>query len=215
MKALDRKLFRDLWHMRGQVLAIAAVIMGGVATMVIVASTYDSLVNHARPTSSANTVSPRCSPASSARPSRWPSARCLARGGTPGDAGEGRGKAGGGRLFRPHHRPAAVAGRTSAKRSSTGCISSAAHGAAVEHRRGGAVRHLRRRPRLSARRPPRRHHQRQAQAAHRGRRRGVAGIHLPDRARRHVPGLQALRRAVDGAQRAGRSLRHGRRLQPG
>jgi putative ABC transport system permease protein len=45
MKALDRKLFRDLWHMRGQVLAIAAVIMGGVATMVMSLSTYDSLVN--------------------------------------------------------------------------------------------------------------------------------------------------------------------------
>ncbi|MBD3812578.1 MAG: ABC transporter permease [Betaproteobacteria bacterium] len=44
MKALDRKLFRDLWHMRGQVLAIAAVIMGGVATMVMSLSTYDSLV---------------------------------------------------------------------------------------------------------------------------------------------------------------------------
>ncbi|MDT3708317.1 MAG: FtsX-like permease family protein [Thiobacillus sp.] len=43
MKALDRKLFRDLWHMRGQVLAIAAVIMGGVATMVMSLSTYDSL----------------------------------------------------------------------------------------------------------------------------------------------------------------------------
>jgi putative ABC transport system permease protein len=45
MKALDRKLFRDLWHMRGQVLAIAAVIMGGVATMVMSLSTYDSLVS--------------------------------------------------------------------------------------------------------------------------------------------------------------------------
>ncbi|HMA11618.1 MAG TPA: FtsX-like permease family protein [Steroidobacteraceae bacterium] len=44
MKALDRKLLRDLWHMRGQVLAIAAVIMGGVATMVMSLSTYDSLV---------------------------------------------------------------------------------------------------------------------------------------------------------------------------
>lgn len=44
MKALDRKLFRDLWHLRGQVLAIAAVIMGGVATMVMSLSTYDSLV---------------------------------------------------------------------------------------------------------------------------------------------------------------------------
>jgi len=44
MKALDRKLLRDLWHLRGQVLAIAAVIMGGVATMVMSLSTYDSLV---------------------------------------------------------------------------------------------------------------------------------------------------------------------------
>src|SRR5512139_2752715 len=44
MKALDRKLFRDLWHLRGQVLAIAAVIMGGVATLVMSLSTYDSLV---------------------------------------------------------------------------------------------------------------------------------------------------------------------------
>ncbi|MEW6354612.1 MAG: FtsX-like permease family protein [Pseudomonadota bacterium] len=44
MKALDRKLLRDLWHMRGQVLAIAAVIMGGVATLVMSLSTYDSLV---------------------------------------------------------------------------------------------------------------------------------------------------------------------------
>ncbi|MHB1216238.1 MAG: ABC transporter permease [Thiobacillus sp.] len=43
MNALDRKLLRDLWHMRGQVVAIAAVIMGGVATMVMSLSTYDSL----------------------------------------------------------------------------------------------------------------------------------------------------------------------------
>jgi putative ABC transport system permease protein len=40
---LDRKLLRDVWHVRGQVLAIAAVIMGGVATLVMSLSTYDSL----------------------------------------------------------------------------------------------------------------------------------------------------------------------------
>jgi putative ABC transport system permease protein len=40
---LDLKLLRDLWHMRGQVLAIAAVIMGGVATLVMSLTTYDSL----------------------------------------------------------------------------------------------------------------------------------------------------------------------------
>ena len=41
MRALDLKLLRDLWHLRGQVLAIAAVIMGGVATLVMSLSTYD------------------------------------------------------------------------------------------------------------------------------------------------------------------------------
>ena len=45
MRALNRKLLRDLWHMRGQMLAIAAVIMGGVATLVMSLSTYDSLVD--------------------------------------------------------------------------------------------------------------------------------------------------------------------------
>jgi putative ABC transport system permease protein len=44
MRALDLKLLRDLWHLRGQVLAIAAVIMGGVATLVMSLSTYDSLL---------------------------------------------------------------------------------------------------------------------------------------------------------------------------
>ena len=44
LSALDRKLLRDLWHMRGQALAIAGVIMGGVATLVMSLSTYDSLV---------------------------------------------------------------------------------------------------------------------------------------------------------------------------
>ncbi len=45
MKALDRKLLRDFWHLRGQVFAIAAVIMGGVATLVMSLSTYDSLLS--------------------------------------------------------------------------------------------------------------------------------------------------------------------------
>jgi putative ABC transport system permease protein len=44
ISALDRKLLRDLWRLRGQALAIAAVIMGGVATLVMSLSTYDSLV---------------------------------------------------------------------------------------------------------------------------------------------------------------------------
>jgi putative ABC transport system permease protein len=42
--ALNLKLLRDLWHMRGQALAIAAVIAGGLATLVMSLSTYDSLL---------------------------------------------------------------------------------------------------------------------------------------------------------------------------
>ncbi|MBE0603684.1 MAG: ABC transporter permease [Deltaproteobacteria bacterium] len=43
MKTMDRKLLRDLWGMKGQVLAIAMVIASGVATLVISLSTLDSL----------------------------------------------------------------------------------------------------------------------------------------------------------------------------
>ncbi len=44
MTALDKKLFRDLWGMRGQALAIAAVMASGVATFVMSLSTLASLV---------------------------------------------------------------------------------------------------------------------------------------------------------------------------
>jgi putative ABC transport system permease protein len=40
---LNKKLLRDLWHMRGQALAIAAVIAGGIATLVMALGTIDSL----------------------------------------------------------------------------------------------------------------------------------------------------------------------------
>lgn len=43
MKALDLKLLRDLWRMKGQVFAIALVIVSGVATYVMLISTMDSL----------------------------------------------------------------------------------------------------------------------------------------------------------------------------
>lgn len=45
MSALARKARRDLWHLRGQALAIALVIAGGVATLVMSQSTYASLMN--------------------------------------------------------------------------------------------------------------------------------------------------------------------------
>lgn len=43
MKALNLKLFRDLWHLRGQAFAIAAVMASGVACFIMFLSTLDSL----------------------------------------------------------------------------------------------------------------------------------------------------------------------------
>lgn len=47
MRAINRKLFRDLWRMKGQVLAITLVIASGVATAIMSISTHDSL-SHTR-----------------------------------------------------------------------------------------------------------------------------------------------------------------------
>ena len=44
MSSLDRKLFRDLWRMRGQVLAIALVMACGIATVVLSAGTLRSVL---------------------------------------------------------------------------------------------------------------------------------------------------------------------------
>jgi len=43
LRALDRKLIRDLWAMKGQSLAIASVIAAGVAMFVTYLSNFDSL----------------------------------------------------------------------------------------------------------------------------------------------------------------------------
>jgi putative ABC transport system permease protein len=43
MRALDRKLWRDLWHLKGQAAAIAFVIAAGVATFVMFLATLESL----------------------------------------------------------------------------------------------------------------------------------------------------------------------------
>ena len=43
MKAIHRKALRDLWHMRGQALAIAMVIAAGIAMLVMSAATLASL----------------------------------------------------------------------------------------------------------------------------------------------------------------------------
>ncbi|MDY7573815.1 hypothetical protein [Actimicrobium sp. CCI2.3] len=43
MSALDRKLWRDLWQMKSQALAIALVVMCGVGTFIMFLSTLDAL----------------------------------------------------------------------------------------------------------------------------------------------------------------------------
>ncbi len=43
VSALDRKLLRDLWHLKGQALAIASVMAAGVAMFITYLSTFDSL----------------------------------------------------------------------------------------------------------------------------------------------------------------------------
>jgi putative ABC transport system permease protein len=43
LSPLNRKLLRDLWHSRGQVLAIALVIASGVATLILALGAYGSL----------------------------------------------------------------------------------------------------------------------------------------------------------------------------
>jgi hypothetical protein len=43
MRALNRKLLRDLWHLRGQVVAVAMVVASGVAVLVMSLSTLEAL----------------------------------------------------------------------------------------------------------------------------------------------------------------------------
>ncbi|SEF40168.1 ABC transporter permease [Billgrantia desiderata] len=43
MKTLDRKLYRDLWRLKGQALAIALVIASGVMTLILAVTTLESL----------------------------------------------------------------------------------------------------------------------------------------------------------------------------
>jgi len=43
MRALDRKLYRDLWRLRSQVLSIAMVVGSGVAVLVMSLATLEAL----------------------------------------------------------------------------------------------------------------------------------------------------------------------------
>jgi putative ABC transport system permease protein len=44
MRALNRKVLRDIWHLRGQVFAIAMVIASGVSVLVMSLSTQQALI---------------------------------------------------------------------------------------------------------------------------------------------------------------------------
>ena len=41
--ALDRKLFRDLWHLRGQMLTVGLIVASGIATYVTMRGAYESI----------------------------------------------------------------------------------------------------------------------------------------------------------------------------
>ena len=68
VKALHRKLLRDLRHLRGQVLAIALVVACGVATVVTTRTAYESLVDLAGRLLRAATALPTSSPGSKRAP---------------------------------------------------------------------------------------------------------------------------------------------------
>ena len=48
MRSLDRKLWRGLWHMRGQVLAIGLIMASGIGVLVMGLSTVEALDETAR-----------------------------------------------------------------------------------------------------------------------------------------------------------------------
>jgi putative ABC transport system permease protein len=43
LRALDRKLFRDLWHMRGQMITVGLIVASGIATYVTMRGAYESI----------------------------------------------------------------------------------------------------------------------------------------------------------------------------
>src|SRR5690242_4939448 len=43
LSALDRKLLRDLWYMRGQVVTVALIVASGIATYVTMRGAYESV----------------------------------------------------------------------------------------------------------------------------------------------------------------------------
>ena len=70
MQAIDKKLWRELWGMRLQALAIAMVIVSGVGIFIMSLSTLDSL-HETRASYYREHTLPRCSPTLSVHRCHW------------------------------------------------------------------------------------------------------------------------------------------------
>ena len=218
MRALDRKLLRDLWHLRGQVLAIALVIVvrRGRLRWLMSLATYDSLLPPRPTTTRDYRFADVFAAPASARRRRWPRriARAARRGSELRDARGRRREPRGRGASRADHRdcwyPCPTAGRRMLNRLCT-CARALPEAVAADEVVAGEAfadaHRLRPGDRLAAIINGKRQHLTVVGIA------AVAGVRLPDRAGRDVSRLQALRRALDGARRAGRGLRHGGRLQ--
>ncbi len=208
MKALDRKVLRDLASMRGQMLAIGLVIVAGVATYVSMQS-----VKHALE-SSLDGLLPRLPLRGrlrlrAPRP-REPAAAAARRPGDPGagdarhDAGDARGaglRRAGLRADRLDPRGRAAAAQPArGPRRPPRPPGPRGRGAAQRAVRGGA--------RPEAGRRAGGHHQGPPQDAPRGGHRPLARVPDADPAGLALPRPGALRGAVDGTRRPRRRLRH-------
>ena len=214
LKALDRKLLRDLWSLKTQVVSIALVIACGIGGFIGTFSTYGSLLR-----SRDDYYATARFPHVFATAKRAPQALLerirehSGRGGSRGARGargaafhSGRGAADDRAPHRPglrasggheppdaEERPLAGAGRA---------------------RRGGGEPALPPGAPSQARRHDERAAQRQARARDAGRHRAQSRVHLRHARRRHA-GRRMVRGAVDRRARARRGVQHGRRVQLG
>ena len=212
--ALDRKLLRDLWEMKGQSLAIAAVIAAGVddvrhvpVELRLAAADARGVLRDARasPTSSRRSSARRR--ASSRGSRRSPASRSVATRvvadvtlDVPGMAEPATG-----RLISLPERGRPLLNDVYLRRGRWVDPTRA--------RRSAGERDVLRSARLQPGRSRGRDHQRPAALADDRRRRAVAGVRLRDPARRDLSGQAAVRHLLDGPARPGVGVQHGGRLQ--
>ena len=200
--------------MRGQVLAIALVIVSGVGTFIMSRSTLDSLNTDARG------LLPRL-------PLRLGLRRALKRAPEslvermreiPGvEAVDGACRSGGEARYRGIRRAGDRQARLLAvprpRRPEPPPCTRGAYDRSGPRRRGDGDRHLREGPRASPGDEVKRHHKRQAQDARHRRHRALARVYISDKPRGDIPRLRPLRRLLDVAHGSGGRLRHGGGLQ--